>query len=329
MFHGLVCKTGTVNYSENIATKLQSSGKMECFYYTILLNDVPKAVATSIYAYMSIVAVLNTSGNAFLIYALHRTGQTGTLSLQFILFMSISDAIFGVNSLMGTIWFEYGPRSDYCWFYYASQFMTGMLGTFSTLMIIIIALDRYLHMKLLERYPIVFTKKRGYYLVIGAVLVAGGMSILIALPRQQQVSAILKTLFFTLTIPMCVTIILIYNHACRALQTRTNQLARNIITKNRALGKAAKRITLCAVVLITQFAIVHGLYEHIIHLKAVNVQALKTSLWLAFINYQCNGFFNSIIFLAYNKPARFLLKRILRGICHRRISVAGRGENES
>lgn len=299
---------------------------MECFYRLIFLGRDSDIAVNLIYVYSIAVAVMNISANGFLIYALHRTGQTGTISLELIQIMSTSDTIIGINSLMATMIIGYGRVSNQCLAFYVAQLITTVFGTFSTLLIIVIALDRYLHMKYLERYPIIFTKKRGRYLVVGAILIAVGLSPLVMLPKRQSAFALLRTAFFIVVILMCVSIVMLHNYACRALQTRMNQLTRSIITQNRALGRTSNRIALCAVILITPFTIIIGAFEHVAQLKAVNVKALKICLWFAFTTFQCNGFSNSIIFVAHNRPVRLLLKRLSRHCHHCQSSVSGTGE---
>ena len=73
---------------------------MECRIFIPLLDNEQTALMTIIRVYNVIIAILNIAGNALLIWGLWKTRQTSTVSLQFIILMSISDLISGISGVV-------------------------------------------------------------------------------------------------------------------------------------------------------------------------------------------------------------------------------------
>ena len=109
--------------------------------------------------YNAIISVLNITGNLLLIWGLNKTGQTKTISFQFIILMSISDLISGLSSLVFLTMVPLKYYTKYCPLTQSRQMLLGCCNLFSMFMLVSVALDRYMRMKFMERYSLVFTKK--------------------------------------------------------------------------------------------------------------------------------------------------------------------------
>ena len=130
---------------------------LDCLAYLNNLHDTPQVFITLIRVHNVLIGLLNITGNAILIWGLCRTGQTKTISFHFIVIMSISDLTIGTSSLIFITMLLTESYEAYCWTKLAIQFLFTTLHYFSSFMVILVALDRYLHMRYLERYSIMLT----------------------------------------------------------------------------------------------------------------------------------------------------------------------------
>ena len=110
---------------------------------------------------------------------------------------------------------------------------------------------------------------------------------------------------------------MLYYHAMRELQRKASQLSRSIVSENRALGKAAKRITLCFIVLTVPLNIISLLGKLNRTERFANQLVLNICQWFAYVTFLANGFFSSLIFMLQNRPIRQYLRRVINHLCNR------------
>ena len=271
--------------------------------------DNQAGIATIIRIYNVIISSLNITGNSLLIWGLSKTGQTKTISFQFIILMSISDMISGISSLVLLTLLTWEQFHAECWLKLSTQVILKTCNLFSIFMVVLIALDRYLHMKYLERYFLVFNKRRGHFLVIASFIFAMTLTSIFALPLplSPTLYATLKLVYFFLTFPVVLTIIILYYCAVREVRMNENQITRSVLIQNRTLTNAAKRITICIAILSVP-AIITGIVEW-----QNNGHNLTNTLiavrWFSYLTHLVNGFCSSLIFISQNRPIRQLLRR--------------------
>ena len=167
-------------------------------------------------------------------------------------------------------------------------------------MIVLVALDRYLHMKHLERYPSVVTKKRGHFLAMVSFFLALSMGMIFMVFRSSKVNAVLLKVACTVLFPVLFLVFWFYYSAMRELRIKANQLTRNIIMQSKILGRAARRITICIAVLTIPTTILNILGEFNVPLGVKDSQEFNTVRWLAYITYLSNAFCSSLIFMSQN-----------------------------
>lgn len=261
--------------------------------------------------YYGIISFLTVSGNSFLIYALRRTGQTGTISFIYIIQMSMSDIIMGIACALQVTMSSFATFERYCWLKISVNLILGTCNFFSALMLLLIALDRYLHMTYLDRYSTIFTKKRGCSLAVVAVVFAAISSIHFVMQNKDPISMISSSVLHLLLVPVAIAIFLLYNRACKALASNTSQTARNITTQNRALGKAASRIMICFVCLSLPTVAVK-LFFLLYKSGKMNESSIGKALSaFAYATFLGNGFCSSCIFISLNRRIKTLLKVML------------------
>ena len=279
------------------------------------LANMPTVIIAIIRIYNLLIAILNITGNAILLWGLGKTGQTSTISFKFIILMSITDLISGISGLTLLTLYTWERYDKSCWQALSTQFILFTCNVFSLFMIALVAFDRYLHMKHLERYCLVATKKRGYIMAMVSFFAALSMNIVSTVPQLSNIIVILLTVNCTLLLPTLFLVFWLYYSAMRELRLKANQLTRGIIMQSKILGRAAKRISICTAVLTIPTTILTGLGEFNVPHGVRDSQEFNTVRWLAYITYLSNAFWSSFIFISQNRPIRQLLRRSALYIC--------------
>lgn len=300
---------------------------VECLTVLPRLTFSTEAWPITIRAFIFITAVLNISGNSLLLYGLQRTGQTKTISFQYIIILSASDLATGVSSLVFLTLLTYEQHNQHCWLMKFTQSIVFTCCNFSMSMVLIIAFDRFLHMKLLERYSAIVTKKRGRLLTLIAFIFSATTTLAVfVLPFNKRTFAILKCNAFAFSVLMLLFILKLYYNACHIVQANSNQLVRSIFTQNRALEKAAKRIAICLIAMTIPVMVMLLIDVMVDEETARNLPMLLTLTWLSCITLFGNGFCSSCIFISQNRPIRLLFKSELN-IHFNRINCSSQIEN--
>ena len=285
---------------------------MNCLSFIKDLYGTPKSIIILIQIYNVLIGILNITGNAILIWALRRTRQTKTISFQFIAIMSASDFSIGIIGLIFITLLSFDPYQNYCWLKLTVQFALNACNYFSVCMVFLIALDRYLHMKYLERYSLKFTKKRGHFLVMLLLSFSVLISGILSLPLSHFTHSIIQIVYFCMSVFFLLSIIMLYWKALHEMRRKASQITRIIINHNKALSKAGKRISICILVLIAPIVIIlllDGVNENF---RFFNSSDFKPFIWFAFITFLGNGFCSSVIFISQNIPIQRILRRIAR-----------------
>ena len=288
---------------------------MACASSDIFTLETTENLAPFLRAYIIITAFCNITGSLFLLWALKKTGQTNTISLRFVIMMSISDLIASIsNAITLTVmtWKGYSMNCWMSWVRSLMRFFGGTLNIFSFFMILLIAFDRYLHMRYLERYPSIVTKKRGYLLALVTFFFASTVNGVLILPVSEKETVIIQVIYVSSIYPYLLLIFMLYRGAMKALRTKSNQLTQNIIIQTRSLSNVAKWITICLTALTVPLVAIQAMeltdeYKHLMSSSTIN--SLK---FFAYTLYTFNVFCSSIIFMSQNRPIRILLKRINR-----------------
>ena len=121
-----------------------------------------------------ITIVVDTSNivlNFFLVYALKKLKKLKVVSYMLIFWLSVSDLLVGTTGILfhTAIIFKtaYSTRE-------VMEYVMGLFLTFSGCLTVTIAVDRCIHMKLLNRYSLFMTRRKGIaVLVVNAVFTVG------------------------------------------------------------------------------------------------------------------------------------------------------------
>ena len=124
------------------------------------------------------VAISNILVNTFLIYALKTTGQLNTLSNKLIVCLSISDTgvgLFGQTFYLASIVFMYHGNIS-CTAELFTQAFSFACCHFSGVMLAIISIDRYMHIKHSRKYSSLMTGRRATVLIFINLVIALAVS---------------------------------------------------------------------------------------------------------------------------------------------------------
>ena len=113
-------------------------------------------------------SLVNVFSNAFLLYTVRKLKLANTISYRFVVALAISEFMFGatIQPLFSVGYEETFAEKSYSRTMYSIVEVVAIVPCqFSALMILVIAVDRYLHMKYLILYNIHMTKQRGNILI--------------------------------------------------------------------------------------------------------------------------------------------------------------------
>ena len=201
------------------------------------------------------------------------------------------------------------------------QFLVGTFNTFSFLMTVFIALDCYLHMIHLERYPSVFTKRRGHLLAIAAFFIASTINGILLLLTSQSDIVINEVIYVVSFCLFLFSIFILYRGAMRALRAKSSQLSSSISSQTTTPSNTAKMITICATVLAMPLFTIQVVELADKYNKLMSPSLTYNIKWFAYITHTVNAFCSSATFISQNRPIRTFIKRIGRCPHTRRRSV--------
>ena len=307
----------------------QHKDEMECKASSVFSFKIKDRVLPYFCACIITVAVLAAISNALLIWGLKKTRQTSTISFQFIIVMSTSDVILCASHLIKlTISTVIEYNATICWITLFCQFIATTCTSFSFLMVAFIALDRYLHMRYLERYPSIVTKRRAYCLTIMSILLLVIVNATFALPAPSNVQRIFQTVYLFFATPIVFTILMLYYYTMKTIRKKASQATRNVINQTRALSKASNLITVsttCLLMLLLTSNVIKLVNRH--H-RFSSSSLLDEITMISYAIYSSNAFWSSFVFMRFNRPIRLLFKRIARNsVCCRRAAVISTSGN--
>eukprot|EP00794_Sanderia_malayensis_P006789 gene6789-7555_t len=177
-----------------------------------------------------IVALISIFVNSFLIHALRRLKKLRNISHKLFLTLCISDICSSVSLLMTEPGFLIlSDDKDIAIVNACSGISLYMFCQFSALTIMSVAVDRYIHMKHLNKYSSIMTERRAVIIVFGNVM-ASILSTIIAIGNFFGLASALVPSLGLFAVQAIVTCL--YLKAYRSIKRRTLSIA----MRNRATG---------------------------------------------------------------------------------------------
>ncbi len=292
-----------------------------------------------------IIAFANVSVNLLLIYGLLKLRLIKTISYKFILFLCISDCCIGLipQMLLACVLLITGDHS--CVLKIITQSFQVACCQFSVIMILIITMDRFLHMNYLTKYNVYMTKNRAFSILAINIIICMLTVIANVLASIYNCYFIVHTTILGLNATVILFICGIYAKTYWSIRNRvkgirldsemSSILRHSLLTSNRALAiipsKFIQRrqqyhlnfakamilvlltLGLCYTPYLTVVCMVtYAEFEGDKTFKVGDVQILIL-YWSVLLMY-INSFFNGIILVFSNKRIRrFIKERIWRG----------------
>ncbi len=328
---------------------MQNESLFSCQVVYPARNNFSKPRLAVLLSLNVVLTILNLLVNVFLIYALVTTNQLKSVSRRLIVCLSVSDigvSLFHQNFISVILGALQSSRS--CALELTSQFFGYVFPQTSGVMILIIAYDRWLHMKYLHRYSILMSWRRACRLVFAnvalSVLVASASIIASIYKKYFVFIAVLIAVDFNAFVLNLTAYILTYRSTKQHTEqppTRyqvngNTEAAPSPVVSLTITKKAKKRDTKLAktmiLILVSLTAcfipyfvvVLYWSYMHH-HLRIATSVSLDTALWCSFFLGYFNSTLNAVIFIMSNKKTYTFLKTKLRLFAH--FEVSPRTEN--
>ena len=268
----------------------------------------------------STIGVSNIVINSFLIHALRKLKLIKTISYRLMMYLCMSDVSIGVLQL-GLQMVPFASRATRDILNIIMQFILYQISPFSALMIALIALDRYIHMKYLMRYNTIMTGARCNKLVLLNIILNFCSAILMTVSSLFRFYYIYHAIFTTAYILVILLTFIIYIATYKAIRIRTkiiklNRQNSSAMTSQRDTDKAFATVTLFILIsLFICYVPNHGLMlvRSVVHLKGNVAQGsfLYALLW-AIIGSYANGSLNALTLIFFSKKVRRYTLRCLK-----------------
>ena len=274
-----------------------------------------------------LISLLSISANSFLIYAIIKTRQTDRISSQFILCLSVSDCCVGIilQPIVILLLTDFAEVHN-CALELTAQFLSYTFPQISGVMIVIIAFDRFLHMKYLNQYSTYMTKRRGGLLVAINVMLAFFIASCSLAASLHGKFFIFNTVLVGIEVSVAIVCIVIYMFTYRIVHQQTDQMrkeqlnmkilspdaSKNVPKQDLKLAKTLVFVLTVYSICYLPYLILGLVWSYYQYYKGDQVsQTLEILVWWSFILVYLNSSFNAIIFSARNKHILRLLRKVL------------------
>lgn len=275
---------------------------------------------SNIYALVTmniITALTNIILNTVIAYSLWRTKMIKTTSFKFIFLLSMSDCVMGLTICPVIVTLLVLQRLPFCLLEHYTQLLTFVLGQFSGLMVVVITLDRYLHMRYLTRYNLYMTRKKARILIalnFNSCLLTGILLILASTYGFIfQFEATLVAVYSTFV----AIIFILYLKTFLTLRRRVNAMATINQTSNVRNDTHSRQkselifargmifVLLCTTVCYLPCFLSGTVWAHRKYVKKQEPPNWlhSTLFWTCILMY-ANSTFNPIVMLTFNKRLR-------------------------
>ena len=263
----------------------------------------------------SCIALFNIFGNSFLIYALKKTGQITNMSLQLIVLMSVSDCINGIANLSLTNIILWKEHSSLCYLRVATQFINNVFLSFSFTAVLLIAIDRYLHIKYLQRYTIIVTKRKGCILLLFVIFCEILIAFVSSMPFLEHRKTFGKPVYLSGAASIIISVVILYYKTLKTINRRVismhTPVMKNTLTRSKKILNAALSISMCMVLTLTPYIIAGILSEISMRFHGKVSKEVVILKCFSYLFSLANGVCSCIIFIAQSRPVKRLLKGMI------------------
>eukprot|EP00794_Sanderia_malayensis_P007459 gene7459-8281_t len=294
-----------------------------------------------------VVTLLNIIVNIFLIFALKATNQLRNLSCKLIACLSLSDICVGLvlQNVVSVLLTAFKSENGNCTVELVSQFLSYTFPQISGVMIMIIALDRWVHMKFLNKYSSMMNQRTACFMILGNVVFALGIAIVSVVASVYKKFFLFNAVLIIMDSIVILLIYVAYIFTFRSVRAHMKGMRRRakendrvedyhraqsttpaLATTAAAAGAISKKVdkrdaqlAKTMVLILTSLTVCYipyfvvGLYWSYVryYKNTMTSLALDTLVWVSFLLVYMNSSLNAIIFILRNKQMRRLLKGLL------------------
>lgn len=249
-----------------------------------------------------LVACTMIFSNSVLIYALRKRRKLKIITFKLMYILSIFDVFIGIGIIVGDVITTKASRKSFTMTENIILMIRFPLGVFTTLMILLIAVDRYLHMTRMHNYSLIMTHRRANILVLCcALLTILDASIVGISQRNFDVFVWLVTCQCTIGLACIIVVFALYYKGLRSLTNSINNgtvpvESRNTRNAGRQLSNTVFSILACLLLTITPSYILRTFLLHKAskHWSLVAVQA-------SYVIYYLNSTFNAVMIICFSR----------------------------
>ncbi len=270
-----------------------------------------------------LIAITTISLNFTVALSIWRLKMLETLSYRFIFYLSISDCLVGLGVTPIILSLLLLQKKSFCILEYLAQSSTFFVCQFSGVMVVIITVDRYLHMRYLTKYNTYMTKRRASALVwlnlTSCFVTAGALTFATIAGLVFQFELVLVIIYCVLVF----AIFFLYTKTYLSLRNRVHHLPS--VRKSRVsstekkqrfeviFGKGMIFVLLTTGVSYVPCFLTGTIWGYTKYVcKEEPSSMLHLALFWTIILMYSNSTFNPIIMLSFNRRLRRYIKSKLR-----------------
>ena len=262
--------------------------------------------------------IVNIAVNSFFIHAARKLGKFRQLSYKIVLCLIISQLASGVNMITEETFTLAVIRDETSTLRLAFRLVFFLIAQFSSIMMIAIAVDRYVHVRYLYKYRQVMTKR--ILLVFIAFGLLSGLFIVVIL----SLGFIYKAVFYS-SLVLCanalavyITILVIYARAYKELITRTRDFNFQLSTirpqrsANKDFATATLAILVSLIVAFTPYFALSLALSYSAEIEKIAEPLAIYKAWLmSVVLVKTQTIFDTILFITFDRNVRSYTRRLL------------------
>ena len=268
-----------------------------------------------------VVAVANIVTNSLLIYLMQKIRRIGEVTHVFILCLCISDICVGFNQILCVIlrvFMDNIDRDVTHWLALVSFFVSYLFEPLSAHLLILVAMDRYIHLRYLTRYSIIMTKRRAKTLTKVCVSINICFTTALVFAMMKGVYETLNLILVTVYIIMLMAVTAFYITAYRSVKRRvrdstissTGYQRRRSTNGNKSIFRGIVVILLSLLACYAPFIFL-TIGRSVLHLAGRTDHEITFTLALAYGIKCLSASINAIVLITMNKEyKRYVLKSI-------------------
>lgn len=248
--------------------------------------------------------------NSVLIYALRRRNKLRVITFKFIYVLSIADVINGLSVITGNVIIEQVTTKYHKTAKNVVRAALYPLSVFTILMILLIAIDRYLHMTRIHSYSLIMTQRRANVLMLSCALISMAIvGMLGSSYLNATFHAVFSTTMCVMGLACIILVMMLYYRALKSIQNSVHNSTltdcRNIRNAGKEASKAVFFILTCLLLTVTPTFICSPL-----SLYVPSQEWTLVALYAAKVTFYLNSTFNAVIIICFNRDLRNCVRKV-------------------